>query len=66
MSKLLYKLNRFYNMVYAFIFAYFWLPCPRCGEYFGGHEWNLNDPNQSIYNNHTGYAICKNCANKTQ
>jgi len=53
-------------MVYAFIFAYFWLPCPRCGEYFGGHEWNLNDPNQSIYNNHTGYAICKNCANKTQ
>ena len=19
--------------------GYFWLPCPRCGKWFGGHEW---------------------------
>lgn len=18
---------------------YFWMPCPRCGKFFGGHEW---------------------------
>jgi hypothetical protein len=24
---------------YADEHGYFWLPCPRCGEYFGGHEW---------------------------
>ncbi|AGH31819.1 hypothetical protein SLPG_00025 [Salicola phage CGphi29] len=19
--------------------GYFWMPCPVCGRYFGGHEW---------------------------
>jgi hypothetical protein len=26
------------NRIYAFLFGYFWLPCPACGEMFGGHE----------------------------
>jgi hypothetical protein len=26
------------NQVYAFLASYFWLPCPICGEMFGGHE----------------------------
>ena len=30
---------RLVNHLYAFTFGYFWLPCPLCGEYFGGHEW---------------------------
>ena len=21
----------------------FWLPCPRCGKMFGGHEWRAKD-----------------------
>lgn len=29
---------RFMNMVYAKVFGYFWIPCPVCGKYFGGHE----------------------------
>lgn len=29
---------RFLNRVYAFVFGYFWLTCPICKEYFGGHE----------------------------
>ena len=24
---------------YARMFGYFWLPCPLCGQEFGGHEW---------------------------
>ncbi len=28
------RLNRWY----AHTFRYFWLPCPICGESFGGHE----------------------------
>lgn len=24
---------------YARAHGYFWLPCPLCGEEFGGHEW---------------------------
>lgn len=23
----------------AKINGYFWLPCPACGQHFGGHEW---------------------------
>lgn len=26
------------HQLYAFIFGYFWLPCPKCGEMFGGHQ----------------------------
>jgi hypothetical protein len=29
---------RFFNMLWANFFGYFWLPCPRCGKFFGGHE----------------------------
>jgi hypothetical protein len=25
---------------YAISHGYFWLPCPRCGRMFGGHEWD--------------------------
>lgn len=28
--------------LYAFLFGYFWLPCPVCGEHFGGHEASLS------------------------
>lgn len=24
--------------------GYFWLPCPCCGEEFGGHEWVTDGP----------------------
>ena len=33
---------RFLNWIYAHLFAYFWLPCGRCGKYYGGHEWDGN------------------------
>jgi hypothetical protein len=26
------------NQAYAWLFGYFWLPCPLCGRYFGGHQ----------------------------
>lgn len=29
---------RFPNRVWAWLCGYFWLPCPECGEMFGGHE----------------------------
>ena len=29
---------RLLNRAYAWLFGYFWLPCPVCGECFGGHE----------------------------
>ena len=32
------KMNRLWNCVYAHLHCYFWLPCPNCGRYYGGHE----------------------------
>ena len=32
------KFPRFIHQLYAFLNGYFWLPCPICGQYFGGHE----------------------------
>lgn len=29
---------RWLHRLYAFVNGYFWLPCPSCGRYFGGHE----------------------------
>ena len=33
------SLWRWLNRQYAAAMGYFWLPCPLCGEYSGGHEW---------------------------
>ena len=31
-------MTRYFHRMYAKIFGYFWVPCPICGEPFGGHE----------------------------
>ncbi len=33
------EMSRDWNRDYAHRHGYFWLPCPICGKYFGGHEW---------------------------
>lgn len=40
---------RFLNRLYAIFAGYFWLPCPMCGQMFGGHEsggtlWSSGTP----------------------
>jgi hypothetical protein len=47
---------RLLNKLYAHLFGYFWLPCPQCGQFFGGHEWRY----VSQHNNE-GKGICMNC-----
>lgn len=51
--------------------GYFWLPCPLCGQHFGGQEWDdvdghdasipdperQQDPDRAL----RGIAICPNC-----
>lgn len=29
---------RFLHKLWAGVAGYFWLPCPKCGDMFGGHE----------------------------
>lgn len=54
--------HRFFNRVVAKFFGYFWLPCPLCGEYFGGHEWrNYNGKYSALAD---GKGICPDCTKK--
>lgn len=48
----------------ASIGGYFWLPCPSCGSYFGGHEVLHDGEHQNSIPTgpHTGRLICPACA----
>lgn len=55
---------RWLNRWYAKALAYFWLPCPICGEPFGGHEhlpghsfWFKSNLGLNLRSN-KGYMVC--------
>jgi predicted RNA-binding Zn-ribbon protein involved in translation (DUF1610 family) len=52
------KKPRFIQRVKAFAGSYFWLPCPICGEYYGGHEWNGGSLMETEYQ---GKMVCPDC-----
>lgn len=60
-------LPRFVHRWYARLFGYFWLPCPRCGRWFGGHEegGGIDVTEQSAltdrYRWQTGRGTCPQC-----
>ena len=58
------KLLRFLHHCYASLFGYFWLPCPLCDEYFGGHEWL--DDNSLWINYGEAEGVCPNCGEKAR
>lgn len=51
---------RFLSKLYAKFFGYFWMPCPSCGEMFGGHEVPSFDQNvaQTIPSGKPGISLC--------
>lgn len=48
---------RWCHRLYARFFGYFWLPCPICKEYFGGHE----SGGALMYSPVAGHCVCKKC-----
>jgi hypothetical protein len=51
------------NHLRAWCGGYFWLPCPLCGQEFGGHEWKAA-PGKSATITITadsGKGICPDC-----
>ncbi len=42
---------------YADEHGFFWLACPRCGEYFGGHEWETENV-QCVQSPTTMHGAC--------
>ena len=60
--------SRDVHKFYAQVNHYFWLPCPTCGEEFGGHEWgNVEGHDSTIPDREypgdmsRGEGICPNC-----
>jgi len=55
---------RWLHKVIAKVGHFFWLPCPRCGREFGGHEWRYafqevaDDPPERG----RGRGVCPWCA----
>jgi len=43
---------------------YFWLPCPLCGQMFGGHEWLKGNTLMQSLN--TGTGVCPDCGEKAK
>ena len=50
---------RWLNWAYAMTHAYFWLPCPLCGRYFGGHEGA--DASYHPHSAFEGRMVCWRC-----
>ena len=54
------KLPRIIHRMWAKIASYFWISCPLCDEYFGGHE--ISDlyvvPSTPTAN---GKCVCRDC-----
>lgn len=57
-------LPRIIHQAYAAVVGYFWIPCPRCGRMFGGHEQhggtNYYDAFDSPRGRY-GAICCKDC-----
>lgn len=58
------RLPRFMHHGYAVLRGYYWLPCPVCGRYSGGHEWRRDGLPSSVPDltePGLGHGICPRC-----
>jgi len=55
-------LPRWVHKLYAWYFGKFWLPCPLCNRYFGGHETKVALMDNKYY----GRCVCKACSEKAK
>lgn len=53
---------RWLQKLYALLFGYFWIPCPTCGNMFGGHEWGAS----LMISWRRGIATCPECVEETR
>lgn len=56
--------KRLNNWFYAKTHGYFWLPCPICGNNFGGHEWKSG--NDLMIGLGKGKGVCPDCGEKAR
>lgn len=52
---------RFLHKLYANLFGYYWIPCPLCGEYMGGHEHSWKESGHLDLGDGRGKTTCRDC-----
>lgn len=52
---------RWFQHFHAWLFAYFWLPCRMCGEYYGGHEAEFPLAMRMVSGIIESRSVCANC-----
>lgn len=52
-------MSRLFHRLYAGFFGYFWLPCPKCGEMFGGHQVAIKTASVTCAG--TNKVVCPDC-----
>ena len=55
------NLSRKAQEAYAKLHGYFWLPCPLCGNMFGGHEWGSGSNSSIKISWNRSKGVCPNC-----
>lgn len=55
---------RWLQHLIANLLGYFWLPCPICGENFGGHEWTSGSVLRKSPTKTVG--VCDNCTKRAK
>jgi hypothetical protein len=53
---------RWLHKTYANVMGYFWIPCPSCGEMFGGHETPTSDDYRGLQQHEARRIFCPKCA----
>lgn len=51
------------HQIYAWMFGYFWLPCPKCGAMFGGHQVAVGGAHVIVAEGNLThcYCVCPAC-----
>ena len=57
---------RWMHKLYARFFGFFWLPCPLCGDLFGGHEWRSRAAVLWHKDRSGGTGVCEKCIPEAQ
>jgi hypothetical protein len=51
------------HMIWAKLGGYFWMPCPKCGEMYGGHQIEPFGATVTLYeaDGPHAYCVCPRC-----
>jgi hypothetical protein len=58
------KLPRFVHHFWAWLAGYYWIPCPLCGKYIGGHEHSWEKSGCLLTGENRGKVTCYDCKDK--